>query len=1035
MREAIPEEVEAGAPVGQAVVTDPGGGRSSGYVLVAASPSVSAEDARHLTVSPQVTDFLHTAPNPGTFFSFYPLPSGAWAVVKRFIEGRRRGTYNRVVVYTWVVPPAVLAAVGSEPWLLLTDCTFHPPGRPDAVCKPAELGAVAAQEELDALPDLCCQPPAASRQASFALLRRRREVLLKRLSEDELEARLVAIYGALAAQQRVLLPGEQEDQQLLLLAWSALPLADRLATPWTTHLAPSAGSLFRFANVPDPRAVRGSLAGEGWVLASEAEARATEDRGGGVTALARAVARGRLPEEGVYADLRQYGVSLSKGSAALRRRLILLERGGAPAVAGYESLHDLKDAFEELRLLPEEEQGDAWLAPPRLLAAVCATLLRRRGEGEPSASALKAARTILIETGWASTLLAPAVITALVRPAGGEEPATPATLAVAVALALQTVPPADVREELLVLLRHAGAERPGAVPAALQGSLLAELAVGLAREGSSLAAAAFAALAAVPGGFSRARGRLEPKAEDEPAITALLGALRAGGERAEAARLAADLLVPRLLAQPASLLSTLPAADRAFALSALQAEPAALAVLLREGSEAIFDAAIEELKRWAAAESSAAEAVVAELVEEAPEAPLRPRSTIAGLAEALAAMGVAPRLWLPITLVEAEVAQGETTAFAWLAQATPPGASSAAACADLLLGGLRRAASSRRLGEGHRLLLRYGRGCLGARREETKAVLTDLGPLGDEGHLRWGLTLAEVVAGLEERGAHVEASAIACAWWQGLAMRHWRRIPPQTLHLLDALRGDDRRAIAEQWLHPAARLRGQPGEDALHSRLLALADDHPELRFRYGVAAAAAAVRREEIPLIEAACQVENLARQHTSWQPWLERGLRQLLPRPPAEQAAAVVTLLVEPDLRPAAKQVVEKTFLKPSLQAAGHEVAELLPPVRSLARRGSVLLTVARRLGELWQDDIQGVERFLRDATLAGRYDAVAACLKSAEGKGASLLYDLSLSGDRSLVQRIAAASRARRYKPVLRPFARQLQRCERTMMGGRP
>ncbi|MCP4563911.1 MAG: hypothetical protein GY837_25605, partial [Bosea sp.] len=111
--------------------------------------------------------------------------------------------------------------------------------------------------------------------------------------------------------------------------WSALPVSDRLALPWTTHLAEAAGPLFHLANAPDPESVRAAQAEpKQWLVLGSG--RGPGDAAGGSDALARIIAgpAPRLTE--LYEGFRRQGLSLIAGSDRVRRWIDRLEGGEPP---------------------------------------------------------------------------------------------------------------------------------------------------------------------------------------------------------------------------------------------------------------------------------------------------------------------------------------------------------------------------------------------------------------------------------------------------------------------------------------------------------------------------------------------------------------------------------------------------------------------------------------------------------------------------------------------------------------------------------
>ncbi|TGO02453.1 hypothetical protein PN36_24940 [Candidatus Thiomargarita nelsonii] len=84
--------------IAQAVVTDPLESAAGGYVLVAKSPGILAQDADFLSASPGISDYLHELEKTDeSYYSFFRLPSKKYALVHRFLHDKRRGV-NRVVL-------------------------------------------------------------------------------------------------------------------------------------------------------------------------------------------------------------------------------------------------------------------------------------------------------------------------------------------------------------------------------------------------------------------------------------------------------------------------------------------------------------------------------------------------------------------------------------------------------------------------------------------------------------------------------------------------------------------------------------------------------------------------------------------------------------------------------------------------------------------------------------------------------------------------------------------------------------------------
>src|SRR3954466_5108478 len=244
------------ALIGQTIVTDPAVGGSSGYLLVAASESVRPEDRQLLEAVPQVSDYLHlTKDARATFFSFHRLPSGAWAFSKRFFHGKRRGEFNRIVNHSLIISESQMDELLWEPWLLVTTCQFQAQG--GAVEESYDsLTARAGEPGLRSVRDVVAIAPYDLADRRYTMIEDRCDFLRTAWGEAELIGNLAEVFAAVENRCPLLLPQEQETEQLLYLAWSTLPLSDRKRITWTTHLAPGGGAFFRLALTPEPRAAR-----------------------------------------------------------------------------------------------------------------------------------------------------------------------------------------------------------------------------------------------------------------------------------------------------------------------------------------------------------------------------------------------------------------------------------------------------------------------------------------------------------------------------------------------------------------------------------------------------------------------------------------------------------------------------------------------------------------------------------------------------------------------------------------------------------
>lgn len=240
--------------IAQALVTDPLTGSASGYSLVGASPGLARADAEHLAQQPLVTDYLHLLPEQRSFFAYHPLPSGAWALTRRFLHGKRRGAFNRVVVHALVLPPELLDRLDDPPLALRSDAVLGEDGEPWI-----RLGDRLIEESVFAggplpLPPLAVAAPADLAERRVAALLGQREHLLASWGAERLRAVLTQSFAALA-RGRLLLDQGPEEEQFLGLVFSLLPWRDRRRLAFTTHLPIEALRLFRLAAIDSPRQV------------------------------------------------------------------------------------------------------------------------------------------------------------------------------------------------------------------------------------------------------------------------------------------------------------------------------------------------------------------------------------------------------------------------------------------------------------------------------------------------------------------------------------------------------------------------------------------------------------------------------------------------------------------------------------------------------------------------------------------------------------------------------------------------------------
>jgi hypothetical protein len=640
--------------LGQAVVSD-GGSSGGGYALLAASPSVGAADRDVLDRSPGASDFLHGEPAPGSFLSFFALPSGCWAVTHRFVSGFRRGSFNRVVAHTLVVPGEVLARSDQQPWLLIRRARFHPLHGEAPDRDLAGLAEVAGDPQVRELPDLEAVLAGEAREESLSLILEWRRELAAQWETPGLARRLGEVFAALESGRRVLLPQSPAYATLLALCWSLLPPADRLASPWTTHFAPGVRVLFRMANAIDLAAARNVhrnpaewalIAGEGVGIGPPA--------GSAAERLVTAALGDESLVAAVLDGWRQQGFRLigGEGGAAAKWLDWLLE---SPRLM----VNGLPDAAAMAGFLRERP----WIGPPERQEIAGATVLGLVRSGKAFAAAVAKVAAALdavrepvpVDPGrWLARVEGSldagrwerAVATLAVSLRRGTEEAVDGDeirLAAAKLLcrlqppaAADTAPAGELRRELVLEL--AGRDSPpGRELLRLLGTDAGELEALIARLGGS------------PGD-----GRL--------AVEVIDGAWRAQAASG-AINTALTSAILEVLGRMPEAVETLPAEAVAATLGALRQNPSRLVSALLAWSGKAYDAGLVELTRWFAAGDAAA-AAVASAVAAGLVSPrgLRQAPGMGRLSLwVLAAVSLPLETWLPFALAGAGVLDAEVT--------------------------------------------------------------------------------------------------------------------------------------------------------------------------------------------------------------------------------------------------------------------------------------------------------------------------------------------------------------------------------------
>lgn len=199
-----------------------------GYAVVGISRGVAQAERLFVAQHFGISDFLHDPQNDRTFYSFFRVPGGRRAFVRRFANGRRRnGTQNRLFVHTIFFDDALFDGLHGLPWLLL-EANVRAEGtgewQPLRNEVPWLAGEVLPPLEVDLHVDINDIP----RRLSARLALAAKEV-------PNAEDVMAGVIAALRDEKRVALPQGRGYEWLTLLAWSMLPRRDREELAWTQH--------------------------------------------------------------------------------------------------------------------------------------------------------------------------------------------------------------------------------------------------------------------------------------------------------------------------------------------------------------------------------------------------------------------------------------------------------------------------------------------------------------------------------------------------------------------------------------------------------------------------------------------------------------------------------------------------------------------------------------------------------------------------------------------------------------------------------
>jgi hypothetical protein len=342
------------ATIDHAIVTDTDAMQQGGYALVAASPGVTPEERLVLGEASGVSDYLHHATEDRTYFSFLRI-TDRYAFVRRFTHGRRRNdSQNRVVAHTLLLGSAELDALEWLPWLI-AEARFAIAGRQERFHLTKDAVGIPGDGVLPQLDfDVAVDSPADVHQR----LQRRVAHIRSQLGEERTSELLAEGIATVAQRMHLMLPQGVAFEQLALVLWSLLPLADRRRIAWTQHLAPGMRHAdFGIANAAEPRLMSDLYGGRNaWRLldGSSAAVNAREFRDLVDRQLATSAERAHFVSE-----TNRWGLGFSVDPDRVRRwsdwnRWIEPETAGSERAGGEASLETLAHALRD-------GQQDPWV--------------------------------------------------------------------------------------------------------------------------------------------------------------------------------------------------------------------------------------------------------------------------------------------------------------------------------------------------------------------------------------------------------------------------------------------------------------------------------------------------------------------------------------------------------------------------------------------------------------------------------------------------------------------------------------------------
>lgn len=780
----------------------------------------------------------------------------------------------------------------------------------------------------------------------------------------------------------------------MLLAWSALPLQDRLQVPWTTYLSIGGGEeIFRLALTPSPEVFRQQQTlGSNWILMGELPG---SDEGGG-EAMAEVLVTNpdRFPE--IDQGLMDQRLSLRRPREV--SSLVDWVLNGRPLPSeGFADAGPLEQFLARFHLRGGQCLQRLAISREVLLGAVALTVVRQHRSGAEWDRAVQEVLATLTEWDLRSALLGPPFVGQMVRDAASRHEAEAALGAVALFLAS---PEWRVerfsRKTLLQSLNNPVSEDKGGLVgrAGLETTTvfvrLAENAVRLPPEEAEMAYR----VVYQNGDIIKALDGLTARREHLVPLRAILGVAESMEDHLLAGKVASGSLVPLLAAEPAA------AREERLGqrvLEALRPMPEALGWALGRWEDGrLYDEALGALRRWTEEglpDAHRAAVYLASLAYAGRPQILRERSSVVGLAQTLARAGVFPEHWLAFAFAEAAFLDSgqkkeEFQAFQQFLKDVriPPDKGKLDLALEALLVRFREDRLRRVFGRAYRALVVALGEPVGRRPEIAAGILMLLPELAAQDLPEWADAVLAVTAVVAQKNRR-EASQLAGCWWSSLLrLPQFEDLAPGAIRLLDFLDRRDAETVVGEWT-----MRSVPAEGAAWVRELYAALER--LARRYGLKEQELLCRAGRLAWNvqhsgrSRAAAVEELvrraARLHLD-EPQMVRAIARLLPAKPVDSARAVLRLLLDPQLAPATRSMLENRFLESALDLPPQDLPEALPPVEEMAVDNNLLLVVSKKMGQIWPQVSKPAEAYARRLLALQREDALDALLDGAESEG---------------------------------------------------